>query len=76
MSVKFAVQGHVRSVEDGLRRFPTSSACASSNPVPASSNAHINDNGDDEEDIGVRFQPSGLSAIDYTIENPGFGCKP
>lgn len=45
-------------------------------PAPGSIKGDINDNGDDNPLVDVSFQISGLSAIDYTIENSGKGCKP
>lgn len=45
-------------------------------PTAGTVEAHINDNGDDKDDIDVRFQVSGLASVAYTIENSGAGCKP
>lgn len=43
---------------------------------PGTIEGQLNDNGDKLEDIDVRFQVSGLDAINYTIENSNQGCKP
>lgn len=45
-------------------------------PAAGTVKGDINDNGDDNPLVDVSFQVSGLSAINYTVENTGQGCKP